>query len=228
MHTTPPTTHRTSFFSLIFLIGLLAFGCALGMKWMKWPGGSGMLIISGALTLIGAFTQAGRDADRSLVVIMRLAMASLVIYAVWRLLYFPGALVFALAATLLSVSALLLWWRSAQVRTGAFAALLLFVVGGAALMVTPVYALYGYMMLETPGAQRFIHSGVGQWYRYSWLLYQDGQYAKSAVMIDSAKAIVSDYDARTGISGEWIQVKLDSTRARIQTREWESFHELAQ
>lgn len=212
---------------MIFLIGLLAFGCALGMKWMKWSGGSGMLIISGTLTLIGAFIRAGRDADRSMVVMMRLAMASLVVYAVWRLLYWPGSLVVAIGAILLNVWALLLWRRNGQTRKSALAALLFVLVGGAALMATPVYALYGYMMLETPGAKRFIHSGVGQWYRYSWLLYQDGQYAKSAVMIDSAKAIVSDYDARTGISGQWLQVKLDSTRARIQAHEWDNFQELA-
>lgn len=194
---------------------------------MKWPGGSAMLIISGTITLVGSFVQAGRDPDRRLVMHMRLAIASLVIYALWRLLYLPGALVISLAATLISVSALLLWWRSTQARQGALAALLLFVLGGAALMITPVYALYGYMMLETPGAKRFIHSGVGQWYRYSWLLYQDGQYAKSAVMIDSAKAIVTDYHARTGVSGEWLLVKLDSTQARIQAHEWNNFRALA-
>jgi len=135
--------------------------------------------------------------------------------------------VVAIGATVLSISALLLWWRSEQVRKGALAAMLFFLVGGAALMATPVHALYGYMMLETPGAKRFIHSGVGQWYRYSWLLYQDGQYAKSVVLIDSAKAIVSDHHARTGISGEGLLLKLDPTRARIQAHEWDSFHELA-
>ncbi|MBK7298378.1 MAG: hypothetical protein IPI91_17870 [Flavobacteriales bacterium] len=46
-------------------------------------------------------------------------------------------------------------------------------------------------------------------------------------MIDSAMAIVSDHHARTGSSGEWLLVKLDSTRDRIAARNWNEFHELA-
>jgi len=99
------------------MIGLLALACALGMKWMKWPGGSAMLIISGLLATVGALVRTGRDADRGLVMTMRLAMAAVVYYAVWRLLYWPGAVVVGTGAIFLSISALLLWWRSEQTRT---------------------------------------------------------------------------------------------------------------
>ena len=225
--TTAPTSPRTAFFSWLFLLGLLGFCCTLGIKWMKWPGGSPLLVITGLLTIVGSFVQIGLGSDRHVVLTMRMAIASMVIYCMWRLLYWPGSLVVAIGAVVVSAVALLHWWRHGQASKGALVALLFFVVGGAAMMVTPVHALYGYMMLETPGAKRFIHSGVGQWYRYSWLLYQDGQYAKSTVMIDSAKAIVSAHHARTGISGERLLAKLDSTRGRIQAHDWDSFQELA-
>ncbi|MFZ1331489.1 MAG: hypothetical protein WAR83_04845 [Flavobacteriales bacterium] len=227
MRTVASATQRTAFFTLIFLFGLSLFAVAMGMKWMKWPGGSAMLIISAVLATVGSFVQVGKSADRALVMTMRSAMAVTLIYAVWRLLYWPGTMVVALCALVLGIAALVLWWRSDQVRKGALAAMLVVLTGGAALMATPVHAVYGYMMLETPGARRFIHSGVGQWYKYSWLLYQDGQYSKSMVMIDSAMAIVSDHHVRTGSSGEWILVKLDSTRDQIAAHEWNEFHELA-
>ena len=227
MQTLTPATQRSAFFSLIFLLGLSLFAFAIGMKWMKWTGGSAMMIISAVLAMVGAFVQVSKAADRALVMIMRSAMAATVLYAVWRLLYWPGALVVALCALVLGITAVVLWWRGDRVRKGALAAMRVVLAGGAAFMSTPVHAGYGYRMLETPGAKRFIHSGVGQWYKYSWLLYQDGQYEKSTVMIDSAMAIVSDHHARTGSSGEWLLVKLDSTRDRIAARNWNEFHELA-
>ena len=174
MQTLTPATQRSAFFSLIFLLGLSLFAFAIGMKWMKWTGGSAMMIISAVLAMVGAFVQVSKAADRALVMIMRSAMAATVLYAVWRLLYWPGALVVALCALVLGITAVVLWWRGDRVRKGALAAMLVVLAGGAAFMSTPVHAVYGYMMLETPGAKRFIHSGVGQWYKYSWLLYQDG------------------------------------------------------
>jgi len=39
---------------------------------------------------------------------------------------------------------------------------------------------------------------------------------------------VSAHHARTGISGERLLAKLDSTRGRIQAHDWDSFQELAQ
>ena len=198
MQTLTPATQRSAFFSLIFLLGLSLFAFAIGMKWMKWTGGSAMMIISAVLAMVGAFTSAAR-----------------------------GWMGITLCALVLGITAVVLWWRGDRVRKGALAAMLVVLAGGAAFMSTPVHAVYGYMMLETPGAKRFIHSGVGQWYKYSWLLYQDGQYEKSTVMIDSAMAIVSDHHARTGSSGEWLLVKLDSTRDRIAARNWNEFHELA-
>ena len=227
MQTLTPATQRSAFFSLIFLLGLSLFAFAIGMKWMKWTGGSAMMIIGAVLATVGSFVQVGKATDRALVMTMRSAMAATLVYAVWRLLYWPGAMVFALCALVLGIAAVVLWWRGDQVRKGALVAMLIVLAGGAAFTATPVHAVYGYMMLETPGAKRFIHSGVGQWYKYSWFLYQDGQYEKSTVMIDSAMAIVSDHHARTGSSGEWILVKLDSTRDQIAARDWNEFHELA-
>jgi len=98
--------------------------------------------------------------------------------------------------------------------------------GTITLMSTPVHALYGYMNFRTPGAQRFLHSGCGHWYRYSWMLYQDGQYARSVAMIDSAIAVSNDYEARTHADGEWLRVKLRNTRARIEAHTWDGFKEL--
>jgi hypothetical protein len=82
------------------------------------------------------------------------------------------------------------------------------------------------MFFVTPGAQRFMHSGTGHWYRYSWFLYQDGQYDKSAAMIDSAMAEVNMYHARAGKDGEWLLTQLRDIHALIDTRRWSDFQPL--
>ena len=71
-----------------------------------------------------------------------------------------------------------------------------------------------------------MHSGIGHWYRYSWFLYQDGNYDKSVAMLDSAMAEVDAYNARTGKDGTWLLERIGAVRDRAVSREWNEFQQL--
>ena len=86
---TSSTPHRTSFLNWPFLIGLGVFAYALLSKWMKWPAGSMLLVIGCVILVCASFIRAGRRPERGLLITLRLAIALMVMYAVFRLLYWP-------------------------------------------------------------------------------------------------------------------------------------------
>lgn len=227
MHT-PTNLRRPPFLAWPFLLGLCIFAYALLSKWMKWPAGSMLLVIAGTILLSASFVRAGRGPDRGLLITLRLAIALMVAYAVFRLLYWPQPWVLAAGAIALTAWGIVRWLADERARTSALIILLAMLGGTVTLMATPVHALYGYMNFQTPGAKPFLHSGCGHWYRYSWLLYQDEQYMKSVAMIDSAIAVSNDYEAATQADGEWLRVKLRETRTRIEAHTWDRFKELDQ
>lgn len=218
------TTSLPSKAAIIFLLGVLVFAFALFSKWLKWNGGSALLVVGSVLTIASCIRTRGNSFLQP-VNTARLAVGFFFLYANFRLLYWPGAVLIALLV--LAVAGWSFYNRRSPgqraARYSAGAAVLATVL----LMAVPVHALYGYMMFSTPGAQRFHNTGCGNWYRYGWLLYQDGQYAKSAAMIDSAVALVHDHHARTGTDGEGLLVKLRATHDRIGDRQWDHFEELA-
>lgn len=218
------TTSLPSKAATIFLLGVLVFAFALFSKWLKWNGGSALLVVGSVLAIASCIRTHGSSFLQP-VNTARLAVGLFFLYATFRLLYWPGAALIALLV--LAVAGWSFYNRRSPgqraARYSAGAAVLATVL----LMAVPVHALYGYMMFSTPGAQRFHNTGCGNWYRYGWLLYQDEQYAKSAAMIDSAVALVHDHHARTGTDGEWLLVKLRATHDRIDNRQWDHFEELA-
>ncbi len=218
------TTTLPSKAATLFLLGVLVFAFALFSKWLKWNGGSALLVVGSVLT-IASCMRTRRSSFLQPVNTARLAVGLFFLYATFRSLYWPGAVLIALLVVAVAAWSFLDQRSPGQrvARYSAGAAVLATVL----LMAVPVHALYGYMMFSTPGAQRFQNTGCGNWYRYSWLLYQNGQYAKSAAMIDSAVALVNDHHARTGTDGEWLLVKLRATHDRIDNRQWDHFEELA-
>ena len=218
------TTPLPSKAATIFLLGVMVFAFALFSKWLKWNGGSALLVVGSVITIASCIRTRGSSFLQP-VNTARLAVGLFFLYATFRLLYWPGAVLIALLVV--AVAGWSFFDRRSPVQRAAR------VLAGAVVLVTmlfmavPVHALYGYMMFSTPGAQRFHNTGCGNWYRYSWLLYKDGQYAKSAAMIDSAEALVHNHHARTGTDGEWLLVKLRATHDRIDNRQWDHFEELA-
>ncbi len=218
------TTSLPSKAATIFLLGVLVFAFALFSKWLKWNGGSALLVVGSVITIASCIRTRG-SSFRQPANTARLALGLFFLYTTFRLLYWPWAVLIALLVMAVAGSSFLdrlsLGQRAARFLAGAA------VLATVLLMAVPVHALYGYMMFSTPGAQRFHNTGCGNWYRYSWLLYQDGQYAKSAAMIDSAEALVHHHHARTGTNAEWLLVKLRATHDRIDNRQWDHFEELA-
>ncbi len=209
----------------LLLLGLLVLAYALLSKWNKWPFGTALLIVSAILSWAGALVHWYRH-RHSAAGVLGSATAMFVTYVVWRMLYWEGAMIVGAAALVLAMWVFVLWWRHdrAHSRTPALAGIVLACTIG--LMAVPVHALYHYMFFETPGAQRFMHSGVGHWYRYGWFLYQDGHFARSASMIDRAMVEVEQNEARTGHDGEWLLVQLRATRSAIEARTWGEFRQL--
>lgn len=205
---------------LLIAFGLLVFAYALLSKWEKWPAGTLLLIASSVIMWIGALVHVFRREREAL---SASAMAAFVTYTVFRLLYWSGAPFVCGAALVLAGFAIVRWWLQGRSRVGWPVLPGIAFVCTLALMAVPVHALYHYMMFVTPGAQRFLHTGTGSWYRYSWFLYQDGQYSKSAAMIDSAMVEVTNHKARTGEDGEWLLVQLRAARATIEARQWDAF-----
>ena len=222
----PPmrTTTLPSKAAILFFLGVLVFAFALCSKWLKWNGGSALLVVGSVLTMASCIRTRG-SSNLQPVNTARLAVGLFFLYATFRLLYWPGAVLIALLVVA-AAGWSFLHQRSPGQRAARFSAGAA-VLATVLLMAVPVHALYGYMMFSTPGAQRFHNTGCGNWYRYSWLLYQDGQYAKSAAMIDSAVALVHDHHKRTGTDGEWLLVKLHATHDLIDDRQWDHFEELA-
>jgi hypothetical protein len=207
------------------IMGLLVFAYALLSKWNKWPGGTMLLIVSTVVTLLGVVVHRMRGKEGSTTNWTRAAVAMMVLYVVARLLYWPIGLVIGIAALALAAQAGRLWWRDrpSKALPWTLSFVLAVTIG---LMLVPTHALYRYMFFETPGAKRFMHTGTGHWYRYSWLLYQDGQFEKSAAMLDSAMAEVDAHKARTGKDGSWLLNELQQTRKLVVAREWNAFQEL--
>jgi hypothetical protein len=220
------TARRTPFLSWLLLTALLVLAYALLSKWMKWPAGTVLLITAAVLSWAGTVVRMGKGPERAALFVWRATIAAMTTYIVFRLLYWPGSAIVAAAVIVFMLISARSWWNSDRSRRPALIGMLLLFGSTVALMITPVHALYGYMNFRTPGGQRFIHSGCGHWYRYSWLLYQDGQLAKSKAMLDSAEQVVRDHDRRTGKNGEWILVKLRDARARIDGNTWDQFKEL--
>ena len=216
---------RSRRLSWLLMPGLLVFAFALLCKWNKWPGGTLLLITSGVITWIGVLVllyARGRGAAG----VLGTATAMCVTYVVFRLMYWPGGILVGASTLVLAAWTFVLWRRNERSNARVPALLGVVLLCTIGLMAVPVHALYHYMFFETPGARRFIHSGTGHWYRYSWLLYEDGQYAHSAAMIDSAMAEVVMYKARTGKDGEWLLAQLRQVRTRIDAREWDTFQPL--
>ncbi len=227
LYWSPPhmsTTSLPSKAATLFLLGVLVFAFALFSKWLKWNGGSALLVVGSVLTIASCIRTHGSSFLKPMNT-ARLALGLFLLYATFRLLYWPGAVLIALLVMVVAGWSFLnrrsLGQQAARYSAGAA------VLATVLFMAVPVHALYGYMMFSTPGAQRFHNTGCGNWYRYSWLLYQDGHYAKSAAMIDSAVALVHDHHARTGTDGAWLLVKLRATHDRIDNRQWDHFEELA-
>ena len=209
----------------LLILGLLVFAFALLSKWNKWPAGTILLIVSAIISWAGALVQRYRR-GHGMAGILGMAAALCNTYVVFRLLYWPGAVIVGVSTLVFTAWAVLLWWHHGRSPSTPLAAAGIVLICTIGLMAVPVHAVYHYMFFETPGAQRFMHSGVGHWYRYSWFLYQDGQHARSATMIDSAMAEVVRHHARTGNDGEWLLVQLRETRSKIEAQDWGEFEQL--
>ena len=223
-----PKPAPSPFSSWPFVLGISVFALALLLKWMKWPAGSMTLVLGAVITFLSVPLGLRKHGERLLVISMRLVVASAISYAVFRLLYWPGAGFFAAITCVATLASFTFWALRSRPHKANMAMTFTFALATLALAATPVHALYGYMNLKTPGAQRYLHSGCGQWYRYSWLLYQDGHYAESTAMLDSAASVVLRHQQLTGSNGDWILERLQATHEQVDARNWERFEELVQ